>query len=519
MTEKKICLSEICFYIALLCFMGTKAVGLSETQWPFVVAIAIGIVFSLIKVFLTPFNSTEWILNILLLFMGTVIYFRNSHLEVLMAVLFVIGMKNVAVSRAMKVSLFIWGPLFCFTIIRALFGIKPGFIGTQMKVGMDSGVIRYSLGFTHPNVLHITFFIIVLLVLYVTKPQGKKLIWVSLFFLMMNGYVFLYSLSYTGFIVVILALLAYMLFAFGGRINKATVIAIITVCIMCFILPIVGQYILPEPISNLINRAINQRLSLTGEAFIKVPPTLLGSTKELPVSSLDSSYAYLLYYHGVIPFILFLFGILCTIWFAYKKRKYTEIVVLLVMVISGITEQYMGNLSFKNISLLLIGGTMYEDLIPNIHLKMGRSMEGRCSRFDREFSLNKLESFIERSKKRFSKVSWCKCIIPATVIVLIGNLIFGVLYHEPEKVYQVVDERWGDIEYITYHEEDSWVKSDDILVIGELQDGCRISQISWIDTSYEVIRGRISVSLWCFIFGAFATILVRNETNRKKKND
>ena len=516
MSEKKICLSEISFYLMLLSFMGCKAVGLSETQWPFWVAIIMGSIFSIIKLLLTSFNYWEWILNASLLIMGLTVYLRNSHLEVLMAILLIIGMKDVPISRAMKVSLLIWGPLFCLTVIRALFGIEPGYIGTQMKVGIDFGVIRYSLGFTHPNVLHITFFIVILLLLYVVNLRGSKLFIFSLGLLLLNCYVFIYSLSYTGFAVVTLGILANIVFTYRNKLSKVSLLIIILFSLACFVMPIVGQYILPHSVSDFINRMINQRFMWAGEAFSMVSPHILGSKEPLPVPSLDSSYSYMLFYHGILPLLLFVLGYLCTLVISYRKKRYKNLIILLSMVISGITEQYMGNMSFKNISLLLVGEALYDDVIPAFLYNIGAKCGSRSLIVNRYFSLNRIESIFIRIKNCFVDTKWNRCIWPAIVLALLGNIVFGFVYHEPTEVYKVVTDNIMESSPIIYNAEtDDWVNSKDILILGKLEDGCILTQLSWVDTKTETFRGRISTSLWCFLGGyVMAVFFFRKKRSR-----
>ena len=522
-SNQKLHISELLYYLMLLCFMGTKAVGLDESQWPFWIAILLGGLFFLTKLIMTRYSITEWVINATLLALGITVLARNGHLEVLLAVTIIVGIKGVYIKRAMKVSLIIWGPLFCATVIRALFGIRPGYISTQMKVGIDYGVIRYSLGFTHPNVLHITFFLVVMLILYCTSVKGKRLYLLSLLLFAMNVYVFLYSLSYTGFIVVSICLIVNILLSKHNKGKLVVQLVSLLVCLLCFIMPVIGQYILPDSLLTIINRLINQRFMWAGKAFMDTPLSLFGSTTTLTVPSLDSSYAYILFYHGLIVFGLYLLGYLYSVLRAIRDNRRQDVSLLISMGISGITEQYMGNISLKNVSLLLIGDNLYNYLLPKFNLRIANCILRRKDissenipfyipfSLDGEISMGGLHSLKIRVKRYFKGTQWLRCILPAILITILANIIFSIVWIEPKMVYKVVTDGILESEPIIYNESTHpEFNSKEVFVIGELKDGCIVTALSWVDTRTETTRGRISVSVWSFIFGYMVIAFILN---------
>ena len=71
------------------------------------------------------------------------------------------------------------------------------------KLGMGH-IFRWSLGFTHPNILHITYLALCAFIVY---ELADKYNWKHFILLMLgNGLVFLFSISYTGFGIVAILL-------------------------------------------------------------------------------------------------------------------------------------------------------------------------------------------------------------------------------------------------------------------------------------------------------------------------
>lgn len=504
-TCEKLHLGEVFYYLMLLCFMGAKAVGLGEGQWPFSVAIILGILLFFSKLLTSNFSVLEWIITGLLILLSGVVYFRNGHIEVLIGVAFVVGMKDIPLKRALKVALAIWGCFFALTVLRALFGIYPGVINTQTKVGMDFGVIRYSLGFTHPNVLHITYFVITALILASTNFKGKKLVWLLGGLLVGNVYIFLYSVSYTGFIVTALLII---MFALCVRSKKAMCIESVVIIVLSvgFILvPLWGQSLLPSEIANFINRIINNRLALIGKTFSQYPPSLFGNTTSIEAVglNLDCSFAYSLYYHGIIAFVLFALSYLISMVTYAKRRDRVTLYCLFVILLSGVTEQYIGNLSCKNISLLFIGAAIFNELLPVFACKMHFGRRWAIIADRTNILLSGYRLYKSRIRHYFEGTPYHKCMFPAIVVGLVTCLVFNAFWMPPEKVYQVIKSvEEAESTPITYDASMyNGLELDRSIVIGELSDGVMISEIGWINLETEFYRGIASSFFWGTIIG------------------
>ena len=557
-------LGEIFYYLFLLCVMGGKAIGMSEGQRPFTALLVLGLLFVVLKMAVTEYMVYECVMNILLIGLGIVVLLNNGHKEVLFAVLMVIGMKNVPVKRAMKVAACIWTPCFIMSIIRALLGFYDGYVGTQMKAGMSSAVIRYSLGYTHPNVLHMTYLVIVLMVLYLlgntnTMQTGadisraddeirlrdnhsafnrKKLVILSIFLMIGNLYIFLYSVSYTGVLVVTLCILINLYLSFRSNISLVEkVIAFVGVAASIFVM-LVGNLVLPESVKDLINSVINLRLQLTGEMLSVYRPALFGTDISAHVGSfnLDCSFAYMLVIHGIIGFSLFVIAYLAELVHLLRTNDKKGIVVLFSAALSGITEQYLGNFSFKNITYFFIGDYVYNVLAEMVvnSRSAGNSEEivdfhenksALCRKFSllhpskSEFSLRGYRRRVASFKRFFEGTNWIKCILPGVIVAIVIYVIVAANYEGPKTLYEVHEsvseaesKGIGADSLFEYNESEDYGNA---IIIGNPTAGAYLYEISWVNLTVELWRVRISAALWGFIIGF---LLMLFGTNLRKIN-
>lgn len=503
-------IDELCYYVMIFIFMSIRAVGLQDGQWPFKVLLILGLVAFIPKFLLTKFNGLDQIISILLIALGFTIFFINGHLEFLVGVCMVVGMKNVPVRRAVNVALGIWGVLFVFSVIRALLGGFQGYVCPQEKAGFS--LIRYSLGFSHQNVLHMTYLIIVLLILYATKRSGRRLIVQSILLFLGNIYIFVYSVSYTGFISVSLALLINIYFAFRRNINVVEKILVTGFLAVCFAVLTVGPFLLPEKLFGIVNTVTNSRFSLTKDVFSIYAPNLFGHSEDIHAANLnlDSSYAYLIFYSGIVAFTLFAVGFLLTTLRLMKKHDQQGVALMVGVGISGITEQYVGNLSFKNISLFFIGDYVFN------HLTVKLASKSRVFDFERavinlkkdSVSCEGLAKLWRRVREYFKGTPLIKCVLPGAVMALVGLILFNIFYVEPTKLYWVVqDESEGKC--FTYHEAEK-DRLDDGLLIGTPTEGALICEPSYVNLHVETYRGIISSIVWGFIAGFVISAFVLN---------
>lgn len=511
--KKKLHISELFYYLMLFCFLSVRAVGIQDGQWPFKVALILGFVFFVPKYLTTRYSVLEHIVNFLLLALGIIIFANNGHVEALVAFSIVIGMKNIKIKNAMLITIAIWGVFFVLSVIRALLGIFQGYVGTATKTGMSFGVVRYSLGFTHPNVLHITYLIITLLILYLIGENRKKAIWVAGLLMVGNLYVFVYSVSYTGFIVVSFAVVIFVLFEFRKKLNTFDSILSGVFVLGCSLILTAGALLVDGEVKELINRILNQRVDMTSTVFLTYPLSLIGRTEDIHAidCNLDCSYAYMIFYQGVVTFVIYVISYLMTVFNAVRKNDRRSLMVLLSVSLAGVTEQFVGNLSFKNLSLFFIGDYVYNELAVSLGKKY--------KLFSNQYSIIKSgnmhlskEWFVTAKRNisyYFAGTRWLKCILPAIILGICCNIVFNIVWKEPNHVYAVVTD-YSEGEMIPYSELEVTAKNEKYIVIGEPKEGDYVASLDWVSTRVETYRGEISSVFWGFIFGFLLSAFVLN---------
>ncbi len=511
--KNKLHISELFYYLMLFCFLSVRAVGIQDGQWPFKVALILGFVFFVPKYFTTKYNLLEHVLNFLLIALGIVIFINNGHAEALVGISIIIGMKNIKIKNAVILTLSIWGGFFVLSVLRALLGIFQGYVGTATKTGMSFGVVRYSLGFTHPNVLHMTYLIIVLLILYLLRSTGKKNFLAAVMLMIGNLYIFAYSVSYTGVLVVTFAIGVFLLLELRKNLKIADAVISVIFVVGCSLILIVGALIVDGSIKEVINRVLNERVEMTSTVFSTYSLSLIGRVEDIHAidCNLDCSYAYMIFYSGIIVFALFIISYAMTVVNAVKKNDKRSLTVLLSLSLAGVTEQFVGNLSFKNLSLFFIGDYLYNGLF-NLLGEKYKPLSKQYSLIGTDnmyLSKDGINSVKKKVLNYFSGTRWLKCILPAVGVAIICNLVFNIFWTEPKHVYAVVTD-YSEGEMIPYSELEVTAKNEKYIVTGEPKDGDYVAILDWVSTRAETYRGEVSSLFWGFIFGFLFSAFILN---------
>lgn len=510
--EHKIKLGELLYFTFVTLLMGAKAVGMSEGQRPFTAILYLSLLVFAAKMLSTKYMIYEWIISILLIALGTMVYLKTGHLEALFAVCFIVGMKGVCLKRVTYLSLLIWLTCFVMSVIRALLGFYDGYIGVQLKMGMTTPIIRYSLGYTHPNVLHVTYLIIVLLIFYIAKEDKKRVFLLSFLLLAGNFYIFSYSVSYTGFISVCFSIFLTIYLFCRNRITLLEKILLFIFVSMCFLFIVLGPVISSENMVNLFNRILNGRFLYIRWLLTEHPLKLIGNSPiEDPHLNADSSYVYMIIYQGLIMACLFFVSFMATFIDKLKKNDKKGISLLSTVALSGMIEQYVGNLSFKNISLFFIGDYFFNTLAEGLKNKNITLLTNEIGLniADSEYSLSGIANINKRRKIYFKGTNYLKCILPAMVVAIVSLLVVSNIYIAPEHVYfnATYDEAETKLFQYEGKDKESYGKA---LFIGSINEGDWVGEYTWADTKYERYRALISAFVWGFIIGFSVASVFQN---------
>ncbi|MDE7428652.1 MAG: hypothetical protein K2N00_05180, partial [Lachnospiraceae bacterium] len=182
-----------------------------------------------------------------------------------------------------------------------------------------------------------------------------------------NLLVFLYSISYTGFGIVVVLLTGCFYVRFRPRfciIEKILVNLVLPIClILSFVLPFYLQrrHWLSS-YEQQLNFKLNTRIWLA-EQFLKSEyRSLFGADISQVVSSsmtMDNSYVWCYINYGLIPTILILLAYFGLLFYDTHKQRTLELVILISFLVAGWTEPLLFNTSFKNITLVFLGEFLF----------------------------------------------------------------------------------------------------------------------------------------------------------------
>lgn len=494
-------IDELFYYLFIAILMGAKGIGLTDGQKLFTICLVLAGLCWLIKMCLTGYSLKEWILTILLMGLSLVIWRRTGEKAAAAAVMVIMGMKGIPLKRLMKICLAVWGITFIFSLPRGLLGIYNGVVVVHEKMGLGP-IIRYSLGYTHPNVLHVTYFIIMMLFMYVFRPSGRNLYKAAALLFVGNLYIFLYSISYTGMIIVTVYLLMLIYFDLRKRLNFLEKILGLLFFLFCVVFPIAGPFVLTGRAFNFFNRLLSTRFELVYSIFSNNPVSLFGSTV-MPSGgarlSLDSSFAYMLMYYGIIAFVLMVGLYLYSIYYCLSENRLQETAILLGTALAGVTEQFLFNLSFKNIALFILGYALFAGIlktesemgaVKEIGILISQSRKGITVPIPSLlYSVKGASSRVWKKKKRWILACGCIC----AVLMTAGWMAFG------EKAEYVLVEKGAT----NYRGDDEFVMTEEILSdqiphirVGSVSEDCRGYRFEGNAIRMERIRCIVSAFLW-----------------------
>lgn len=413
--KNSITLGEFLYYLFFGSLLFAKGIGLYDGQTVFKLFLVFAVLCFGFKMLITAHTVREWVMIGFLLILGAVTYLVSGEKGALLYIMMITGLKNVPVKRVFYVGLVTWAVSFGGLFLLNATHLADSAFKVHDKMGM--GTIRWSLGYAHPNVLHVSYLILTIFIVY---ALGKRFNWKWLLGLMIgNLYVFLYSVSYTGLLTVIFYLALNLYWHFRKKLAKPESF-LIQLCMPVFVLfSLLAPVVLTGKAFDLFNKITNTRMELSQRFLTTVPHTLFGVRIAEYITdrvTMDSSYVFAYITYGIVLFILIIAGYFWIIRKYCREQKGTELSILLSTLLAGITEPFLFNTSFKNVGLLFFGEILFKD---NQKKKIGFLTGLNQSR---EISLPqtaKWNRFFARIKQNRTKI----------VIALISGFLSGVLLY------------------------------------------------------------------------------------------
>lgn len=518
---KTITIQEACFYGFFILLSLAKGLGFYEGQKLFALLVAPALVLGFLKILLTPYTKRQAFFQILLLALTAVVYYESREIAILFLAFTVLGMKNISVKKVLHIALWVW--TVCAVALSAVsfFFLEYTVYRVHAKMGLGH-IFRWSLGFTHPNILHITYLMLCALVIlnreerYGFKDYGILMIG--------NFLVFLYSVSYTGFGITLVLLTAALYVKFRPRfclLEKMIANLVLPVClVLTFVLPFYLQrrHWLSGYVQEL-NFMLNTRIWLA-EQFLKSGYTSLFGTNISGIvtssMTLDNSYMWCYINYGLIPTAIILLGYFLLLFYDTHKQRTRELVVLVCFLGAGWTEPLLFNTSFKNITLLFLGAFLFLQKEGEREYCLFSRLPERWSQVTVPMAGLPDSMFLRvqaayRSKK-------CRILCTAATGVLPGLLLCALLYRAPEGY--VVQRFYTD----GLEETSVYLESEE----DPAYEGYRIMNYKDAETPMQIVAGNavkletaryyVGSALLGGLFGAAAATLWHVRNWRKKSS-
>ena len=380
MKEYRIKLSELCFYLFFCSLLFAKGIGLYDGQTLFKIFLTVALIGFLGKMILTQYRVWEAVGYIALIALGGMIYLTSHEKGAFLVILLLCALKNMDLDKVFKVGAVTWalsfGGLFLLTsmhIIKSPFKVHD-------RLGMGR-IIRWSLGYAHPNVLHISYLVLVCFLLYLLRKNFRY--YYLVLFEIGNLFVFMYSLSTTGFLVTTGCLVLVLYWNMRKKFCAVEQVLIQLCLPLCLFLSFGAPVLLKGKAFTVVNKMLNTRLELSKWFLENLPVRLFGNdTTEVvtAVRTMDNSYVFALITYGLL-FVLFM--VIAYFRIIYKKTREQDgmaLCLILSCLIAGLTEPFLFNTSFKNISLLFIGTQLFGVDTGDDYKQIGW-------KFDREISI------------------------------------------------------------------------------------------------------------------------------------
>lgn len=385
--EKKylnISIGEICYYLFWVIMLIAKGTGLYEGMTQYNICLVLAMLCLCGKLLLTRYQMADLCWMAPLALYGLWIYFHSGDQSAFILIAVMIGLKDIRLSRVFQIGAVVWGICFCYMILRTFGGGNPGPILAHEKLGLGP-ILRWSLGYTHPNVLHITYVVLAAFLLYLWNQKPGRSQWgITLWLMAGNIYVFLYSVSFTGFLLMTLLLVFNLWLCGGKRIWKVERILLQCVFPACILFSVVGPLVLNDKgrIFQFLTKTLNSRYSATKVYFHDLGFSLWGvRVPQLHGFAIDCSYTEALLSYGCVFFFLIVAGYLFTIYHLTKKERWSELAIVLALLVAGISEPFLFNTSFKNITVLFIGEYLFTESAKLAEEKKGSFWSRECAFF------------------------------------------------------------------------------------------------------------------------------------------
>jgi len=519
-TKMVISVGEILYWLFFASLLFVKGIGAYDGQAIFKLALVISILCIGFKLCIEQYTAAEIIcITVIIIVTGTT-YFISGEKGMLLYGLMVIGMKNVDTKRIFCIGTVIWTIAFGGLAINSLLHIEDTVYKVHDKLGMGH-IFRWGLGYSHPNVLHISYVVLAMFLIYMIGEKFR--IKHAIFLFIGNCFVFLYSVSYTGFLVFIFLIAGRIYLLARKSLCKSEKVLLQLIFPGCVAISLIFPIVAEGKLFDIVNKILSTRLALAKYYLKSEFISLFGqrlSDITTRVLTMDNAYLFAFIVYGAVFFV-----ILCvtTIWMInqlIKKEQYVELLITLVICIAGLTEPFLYNTSFKNLSFIFVGELLFAERRDNKEYSLipVKGITGR-------------NKYIELSDKKLCDIKEkVMCLLQFNIAKIlagiVGALLVGVIVSASinyPKGYVVYRVDCADIGEERHYYASNTKEYEDYLLLENFENGDEIEIFSGNIVRMEQIRNAVTGVTFGFLisYSGYSVIYYSKRKNgrRRPKNN
>ena len=504
---------ELLFYAYFAIMLLVKGLGFSDGP-VYKAGFLAGSVLALVKILLSSYTWAEALTVYLLLALAGISFLHSRDYSVIVYSLLILSLKGIRQERAMKLGALVWTPTFLFQILTQLAGLRTRDFVVHSKYRLGY-IVRWALGYVHPNVLQITYVVFLSYLLYSLRGEnltGKRFLRLMLFCTLGGLYIFLYSLSLTGMIGYVVFLLMMLFFESKRRRGRALTAA--EAFLLQCLLPLEIAVAVAAPIVlhgkafDVLNRAMTTRPMLTRIFFTQYGLRLFGNQKPAGESwtiTLDSSYAELQFYGGIVIFVLMMAGYFVLIHRALREtpswRHSVKMAVIFFCMAAAVSEPFAFNTSYKNVSLIFLGCELLREKPEETVCLLGWIPAGiRQHRFALPNPFSKVRIILQFFRKG-RQMHWRSAVTAAALGMTAAAILYGNIavradaYYCRKRSADVPDGEMKEL-YLSAQEVSELQAEPGVRVLNYLDDRDPMYCFTGRITEYDYVRGAVSAVLW-----------------------
>lgn len=525
--EARIPLSELVYLIYFAVMFGARATGLFEGMLIYNVTLVAGMLIFGCKILMTNHSIFEYLWMCVLLCLAFVVYFCSGEKGILLYFTMMLGMKEVSTSRTMRVGRAILGISFPLLTVLSLTGVLDELSRMNERTGLGF-MLRHALGYPYPNTMHTTYLILVMLILYLYQaPSLKHLLFVSLLLMAGNCYLYFMAFSNTGFISVTFYLCLHFFLMWRGKLGKPLSVLAELVFPLTVAFSVLGPILITGDGFRFMNKLLHNRYKFARYFLENERITLFGSRFSTAPTNwymIDNAFLYLFLQLGVVTFVVVCLIQLVMIHWIIRENRLRELAIILTFCLIGMSDPFLYNLGYKNISFLFAGECLFL-LSPQIERRLPALLQTRCriiAAGGNEVSLAWRRSLSDLEIRIMAHLQTHvrRYLLIFAVAALLGGGAYAILVKEPSVLY--VDEwtndpynKRSDSVYISEEEYAALSGSGSALFEDYVDGETPMHQYEGTAPRWEYLRGIVSGGLFVGAAAACA-VLWRSIRIRRK---